>query len=249
MHAILESAEDFLRLRGIDPCGFTRKSALTVKEIQKALAIKPTKSDSETTGNGIFLTKDPSFTNSHSLTNGHSLTDGDAVTNGHSLTNGKTTASPAEPIFKPQLFVLSAFDPAAGEAWAKQLSDYVSQRTDVADSRLLDSLAFTLSDRRTMHPWRAAVTATSSAELVSQLEKVKLVNVPPKQNLGFAFTGQGAQWCGMGKELIDAVPLFRESLERCSAALQRIGAPFHIISMSACWYTCELLLYADLQRR
>lgn len=231
MHAILESAEDFLRLRGVDPRGFSRKSSLTVLEIQKALAVRSTNGDFKAMGNTLPLTNGQSFSNEQSLTNGHPLTYRNIITNGHTLANSSTAALPAEPIYRPQLFVLSAFDPAAGEAWAKQLSEYVSQRTDFADRQFLDSLAFTLSDRRTLHPWRATVTATSSANLVSQLKKVKLVNVPPKQNLGFVFTGQGAQWCGMGKELIHAVPLFRESLERCSDALQRIGAPFHIIGM------------------
>jgi acyl transferase domain-containing protein len=225
VHAILESAEDFLRARGIDPIGITRKSAHAVKAIQDALRI--------------------------GLTNGSAITNGNGYTNGKNHINGNGHITPplsdAEPI--AQVFALSAFDPGAGEAWAQKLSSYVEQRLDIADSAFLDSLAFTLSERRTLHPWKAAVTASSSEELVSRLKKLQFVNVPPRRNLAFVFTGQGAQWCGMGKELIDACPLFRESLRKCSAALQRMGASFDVIGMFAWWFGCVRMLTFTLPPR
>ncbi|MBH5338518.1 acyltransferase domain-containing protein [Streptomyces pactum] len=42
------------------------------------------------------------------------------------------------------------------------------------------------------------------------------------RNPVFVFPGQGAQWVGMARELMDAAPVFAESMERCGQAL----APF-----------------------
>jgi acyl transferase domain-containing protein len=92
-----------------------------------------------------------------------------------------------------RLFALSAFDSTAGEAWSQRLTDYISQRQDVTNAAFLDSLAFTLSDRRTIHSWKAVMTASSSLELISRHKEAQFVNIPPKRNLGFIFTGQGAQ--------------------------------------------------------
>ncbi len=41
---------------------------------------------------------------------------------------------------------------------------------------------------------------------------------PPK--LVFVFSGMGPQWWGMGRELLEHEPVFREALERCDAALR-----------------------------
>lgn len=126
VHAILESAADFLQARGVDPKASIRKSALAVTAIQEALHL--------------------------GLTNGHS------VANGHSFTNGNGVSVESTPTL---LFAISAFDPTAGEVWAGKLVEYVSHRQGVPDATFLDSLAFTLSNRRTIHSWKAVVAASS----------------------------------------------------------------------------------------
>ncbi|KAF2464412.1 uncharacterized protein BDR25DRAFT_381212 [Lindgomyces ingoldianus] len=201
VHAILESAEDYLMARGIDAGRYTRRSALAIKAIQDTLDMG---------GNGI--------------------PNGNVFTKGHLDMNGFDNGSESDdPDSVPQLFVLSAFDSVAGDAWAGKLADYVSQRPDRDDAGFLQSLAFTLSDRRTIHPWKAIVAASSGQDLISRLKAVKFTNNPPPKNLGFVFTGQGAQWCGMGKELICGSPRFRKSLELCGAAVRQVGASFDVL--------------------
>lgn len=235
VHAILESAEDFLNARGVDPVTFTRKSAFAITAVKPVLDLGLDNHHifaSINCRNGISNGHTKGHTNGHLVGNGHSQNDLDSGHEyDHSITNGYGVL--AEPksrsIFQTRLFALSAFDPTAGEAWTGRLVEYVSQRHDVTDAAFLDSLAFTLSNRRTIHSWKAVVAASSSLELISRLKNAQFVNVPPKRNLGFVFTGQGAQWCGMGKELIGAFPSFRKTLEECGAALVRLGAPFDVL--------------------
>ncbi|CAG8364717.1 unnamed protein product [Penicillium salamii] len=241
VHAILESAQDYLRGHGIDPSHSTRSSAISFKVIQAALDRVQSNGHSVTSvkgQNGHVNGYSNGHTNGRALTNGHANGHGQ---NGLSTTtqteeyshfsNANGQAANSNGHTKPQkrLFALSAFDPKAGEAWAVKLANYVRRRPDEDEAKLLDSLSFTLSNRRTIHSWKSVITAYSRQDLISQLEGSQFVNVSPKTNLGLVFTGQGAQWCGMGKELIHAFPKFRESLEQCDSALVRLGASFGVI--------------------
>ncbi|KAF7155878.1 hypothetical protein CNMCM5623_008758 [Aspergillus felis] len=74
---------------------------------------------------------------------------------------------------------------------------------------------------------RAAATGHSAASVIKALESgIKVRKATRKPTVGFVFTGQGAQWCGMGRELVGAYPVFRQSMERVDAHLTRLGAPF-----------------------
>jgi acyl transferase domain-containing protein len=92
-------------------------------------------------------------------------------------------------------------------------------------------LAFTLGERRSTFPWRAAVSAKSSIELIEALnaENIKFSKTPKSATIGYIFTGQGAQWPAMGKELIPAYPVFRNSLLKSDECLQRLGAPWSLM--------------------
>ncbi|GFF78602.1 nonribosomal peptide synthetase 14 [Aspergillus lentulus] len=97
----------------------------------------------------------------------------------------------------------------------------------------LGSLAWTLA-KRTVLPFKISVTALNRDELLRNIDKVieeykaskgsehgqlhwRQSPEPPK--LMAIFTGQGAQWVGMGRELLRASSIFRRSIERCERAL------------------------------
>lgn len=237
VHAILESAQDYLEARGFEAKSFTRSSGLAIEVIQNALRQAPTNGHSARmmkSQNGQSNGHLNGFGHHKAVANGnyhHEINTQNKHENGGPVRaiNGRQAVMNGYFKAKKQLFALSAFDPKAGEMWAAKLAEYIQQRQEINEAEFLNGLAFTLSDRRTIHSWKATITADSRQKLISQLRDCHFVNVPPKKNVGFVFTGQGAQWCGMGKELIGAFPQFRETLEDCGAELMRLGASFNVL--------------------
>ena len=93
---------------------------------------------------------------------------------------------------------------------------------------MLGDLAFTLNVRRSQLPWKAfAVVNLSSLEDLNQMLS-NPVKAEGGSVLGFAFTGQGAQWFGMGRELL-SVPKFMESIDLAQDCLTDLGGKWKIV--------------------
>jgi len=101
------------------------------------------------------------------------------------------------------------------------------------DCPSLPDLAYTSTARRTHHPVRIAITARNRAELSDRLGKLVSGSVPDAaavgqqrpagpDRIGFAFTGQGNQWLGMGRVLLRTEPVFRDALLRADKHLRRV---------------------------
>ena len=94
----------------------------------------------------------------------------------------------------------------------------------------LDDLAYTLNSRRSLLPWK-------SFAIVQTLEDLKSIgtnlSTPQKSiidpTLGFIFTGQGAQWAGMGRDLM-RFPVYEKSIR---------GAEEYFVEMGSSWYLRE----------
>ncbi|KAF1988946.1 hypothetical protein K402DRAFT_461387 [Aulographum hederae CBS 113979] len=130
----------------------------------------------------------------------------------------------------PKLFTLSAFDEATGKRQAEDLLSFITQRKWTSESAFLEDLAFTLNDHRSILPWKRAFPASSLAELTDALSKPpKYVHSPKPASIGFIFTGQGAQWYAMGRELLAAYPIFQESLFKSTKYLREFGSPWSAI--------------------
>lgn len=120
-------------------------------------------------------------------------------TNAHVvLTKGpldrKTMKSEIDTQASERLFVLSGNDKATAEQIMKNYGIYLEQRPEVFQNDLLSNLAYTLGQRKTHLPWRVAIAASSSVDLVEALSSGR--HHPVKQDLesvrlGFIFTGQG----------------------------------------------------------
>jgi acyl transferase domain-containing protein/NADPH:quinone reductase-like Zn-dependent oxidoreductase len=132
-----------------------------------------------------------------------------------------------------RLFVLSANDKVSTEKAMQNLGVYLEQRPEVFQNNLLSNLAYTLGQRRSVHPWRIAITSSSSVDLVEALSNGKVL--PCKQELealriGWIFTGQGAQWWAMGRELYQQYPVYAAALDQADEHLCSIGASFSLVA-------------------
>ena len=94
-------------------------------------------------------------------------------------------------------------------------------------------VACTLCLRRAHFEWRLSFVASDVAELsnILQQENVegRVQKVSGSGRVVFLFTGQGAQWCAMGRELMVAHPRFRDSLRKSSQILEELGAPWKLL--------------------
>ncbi|PVH77199.1 putative polyketide synthase [Cadophora sp. DSE1049] len=132
---------------------------------------------------------------------------------------------------RPRLFSLSSFDEASGKRQIESLLTYLKGRehSRASEDEFMSDLAYTLNERRTNFMWKFAVPATSPRSLIEVLENGgKHSRSVKKPTISFIFTGQGAQWCGMGKELLETFPVFGESIDRIGTYLNSLGAPFDV---------------------
>lgn len=110
----------------------------------------------------------------------------------------------------------------------KRLAEHVaSDSTD--DDSLMKSLAYTLSQKRSRFEYGATVVASSKDELMTRLlVDPDVVQTGETPSIGFIFTGQGAQWWAMGRELLQ-YPVFYQSIKACAAAVESCGAQWNLV--------------------
>lgn len=122
------------------------------------------------------------------------------------------------------LLTLSARSTAA----LRELAGAYARHAAQPDGALLGDMAFTAATGRRHFAHRLAVQARSAEDLAGQLaafaEGTRLegageVGAGPAPEIAFLFSGQGAQYAGMGRELYDTSPRFRRTLDRCAAIL------------------------------
>ncbi|MER8237159.1 SDR family NAD(P)-dependent oxidoreductase [Streptomyces sp. NPDC094049] len=127
----------------------------------------------------------------------------------------------------PALWALSAPDRTALAAQAEALRTRLEDSPDLSAQDIAD-IGFSLATTRATWPERAVVTGTAAAELLAGLDALRRDTDAPQVVTGsaaragrtaFLFTGQGAQYPGMGRELYDTDPVFAAALDEVCAAL------------------------------
>ncbi|KAK4062465.1 uncharacterized protein Triagg1_9951 [Trichoderma aggressivum f. europaeum] len=145
--------------------------------------------------------------------------------------SGKSSGVATEDVSR--LYVLSAQDSATVKAQAKNLSTHLRSIESKAKPSAVD-VAFTLAERRSRLSWMTTVRASNLDDLALRLEEdsaIKVSHLPTNKQaprLGFVFNGQGAQWHAMGRELIQAYPVFDDAIEKADVALKAHGADWSL---------------------
>lgn len=134
-----------------------------------------------------------------------------------------------------RVLVISARDEQATLAMTKNLATYLQTFKTENEAEFLDNLVYTLGQRRTMFQWTAAVPVKGLADAAKLLEGPKMkparANVMPR--IGYVFTGQGAQWWGMGRELMEAYPVYKAELEEADRHLKELGSTWSLVGKYA----------------
>ena len=120
-----------------------------------------------------------------------------------------------------QLFVASAKDPEGLRTLVIRYVEYLHSHPAAS----LSDVCYTAATGRSHMAHRVAAVASTTAELREQLrafldgeETPGLYAGKPfagPQKTAFLFTGGGAQYAGMGRELYETQPLFRQILDEC----------------------------------
>ncbi|KAF1838971.1 hypothetical protein BDW02DRAFT_487984 [Decorospora gaudefroyi] len=125
------------------------------------------------------------------------------------------------------LFVISANSSKALAARAASLATWLRENSDTD----LAGLAYTLL-QRPCFSYRAAFSATSSRQLANKFEasaealkkSSRITPIPEMQPLRVlgVFTGQGAQWASMGRELYHVSDVFRNTMVQMQRSLEAL---------------------------
>ncbi|HEY53158.1 MAG TPA: acyltransferase domain-containing protein, partial [Caldilineae bacterium] len=124
------------------------------------------------------------------------------------------------------ILTLSARNDSALRQLAGRYSRFLSEQPDSA----LADICFSANSGRAHLEHRLAVTATGTAELSEMLgtlaeggevfgARIGQIRDQQQPKIAFLFTGQGAQYVGMGRQLYDTQPTFRAALDQCAAIL------------------------------
>ena len=114
-----------------------------------------------------------------------------------------------------RLLVFSAKHPESLRRTIENHESYLSAHPDS-----LQDMAHSLGTRREQLPLRSFCVTTG--EDAFEMSKVTKPGSGACPKLVFTFTGQGAQWAQMAKDLIDEHPLFRKTIQELDGVLYKL---------------------------
>lgn len=132
-----------------------------------------------------------------------------------------------------ELVVLSAKSPVSLDELAEQWIEYLAQNEESS----LRDIAFTAALARTQLNQRLAIIGKDKEDVAQKLQAWRDGRTPKgmaygqifpkiKPKIAFIFTGQGAQYADMGRELYESEPRFAETIDRIASIMDPdLGAP------------------------
>jgi len=144
-------------------------------------------------------------------------------TNAHVVLQEAPTAVSAPSSRPHQLLLLSAKSLPALESITYAMADHISRNPDLAAA----DLAYTTHVGRAAFGYRRAIAYRNVSDLLSRIQDrlmsdrdVGIALTGKLKSIAFMFSGQGAQYVNMGRDLYEAESTFREHVDCCSEMLK-----------------------------
>lgn len=119
----------------------------------------------------------------------------------------------------PELLLFSSRTQHSLESHVQQYEKFTKTNFD----KDITDVAFTLATRREQLPYRGFAVVSNGRFTKSSVSATKTAS--RSENVYFVFTGQGAQWSGMARELLEFDVMFRNDIEEMEKILANIDQP------------------------
>ncbi|KAH7127804.1 putative polyketide synthase [Dactylonectria estremocensis] len=138
-----------------------------------------------------------------------------------------------DPAKQHRVFVWSTHEEGTAKDSAAAYVEELRKRKHGDEQQFLSNLSYTLGERRSRLTMKFFIVANSLEDLTTKLENTRQKPIRSDASrspcTAFVFTGQGAQWWGMGRELLSTYSIFKASIASAEAALQSLGCTWSLI--------------------
>lgn len=126
----------------------------------------------------------------------------------------------------PHLVAISAKAGISLQGNLRSMLEFLKKRPDLS----LGKLSYTTTARRMHHQHRVMLVGSNTEVVCTQIEmalrdQIGMTRPKSAPKVLFTFTGQGAQYPGMGKELFENFSVFRRGIRRLDKIGQNLGFP------------------------
>ena len=145
-------------------------------------------------------------------------------TNAHAILEEAPPVEAGQPALERPFHILTLS--ARTDASLRELAARIETRLAGDDAEPVADVCYTASTGRSHFAHRLAITGQSADEMRQALTNWMAGNAPhvrsgrvagmSQPDVVFLFTGQGAQYTGMGRRLYETQPVYRNAMDRCS---------------------------------